>query len=150
MEDLDNQYTALMYAARGGFHNIVRFLHKHGAALDLQNAEGQTALHRATGRGELKTVCELLVLGADKEMQDLEGKTARDWAIEYGHYRIAEIFKIWDTPEDFNRSMLEAAKDGNEILVRGLLMKGADINHSENGETAFNHAARLGHTAVLS
>lgn len=78
--------TPLIGATIGGWKNVVEFLVKRGAELDLQDNEGCTALIRAVSRcqhsawrkEEHRDIVEFLVArGAKLDLQDNRGRTAR-------------------------------------------------------------------------
>lgn len=84
-----NELTALMWAA--GHSNevpvaeglaTVRLLLSRGAAVDLADNRGRTALMIAAERGHAEVVAELLAAGADPAARDLEGKSALDLAAD--------------------------------------------------------------------
>lgn len=61
----DNQVTALMYAAKGGYTAIVDALAAKGAKVNASAYYGETALMFAAGGGHTRTALRLLELGAD-------------------------------------------------------------------------------------
>merc|ERR1712008_440795 len=51
------------------------------AGPNLKNEKGETALHRASYRGQLEIVKHLMANGADQKLKDNNGKTAYDHAM---------------------------------------------------------------------
>ena len=85
-------YTALMLAAGNGHREVVRLLAEAGADVDdVEIARGWTALIWAAKRGHRDTVRLLLELGADRAYRDLQGRSARDWALAEGHAEVAAM-----------------------------------------------------------
>jgi len=82
-KNADGAYP-LNYAAAGNQLEILRYLIAQGANVSAQDDEGETALHCATryGGGQEDTVSLLLNAGIDKELINVEGKTALDYARE--------------------------------------------------------------------
>jgi len=98
--DLNSQHdirkeTALHVAAYAGHKDMVVFLVQVGANIDCQTRLGRTALHLATlsiqlqNRAEMATF--LLSSGANRSLRDLDGKTARDYALEEGQFDLADL-----------------------------------------------------------
>jgi len=87
--------TALHVAAYGGHKDMVVFLVQVGANIDCQTRLGRTALHLATlsiqlqNRAEIATF--LLSSGANRSLRDMDGKTARDYALEEGQFDLADL-----------------------------------------------------------
>lgn len=54
---------------------------------------GRTILHVAAQAGELEMCTYLLENGADKEMEDSEGKRAYDYALEKGKEEVLELLR---------------------------------------------------------
>ena len=69
--------TALILATRAGKVGLCRFLLSEGSNIDHQNRKGQTALHIAVQKRNIKLVSELL-LKFPKLLPDMEGVTPID------------------------------------------------------------------------
>ena len=72
--------TALIHAVTEGHLGLTRILLDHGAAPNIQDDDGFTALHKAVTRGcnpELTTL--LLEHGADPSMENKQGKAPKDY-----------------------------------------------------------------------
>lgn len=72
----------LNYAAAYNRVDMINLLLEKGAEIGAQSAVGDTALHCATryGGGEVATIKPLLDAGVSKELKNMEGKTALDYA----------------------------------------------------------------------
>jgi len=85
-------YTALHYAARGGYANILMILLSRGADPNLQTPSGKTvALHRAAYMGHLECVKTLLSYGCRPDLADSDGKSALHKCVEKGNYTCAKL-----------------------------------------------------------
>jgi len=85
--------SILMYAAFMSRSEFLELLIAHGAHVNHRNKMGRTALMKATIAGSERCVQILLDAGANKEINSIEGETARDIAIEKGFYKIADMLK---------------------------------------------------------
>ena len=82
-------YTVLMLAASRGHGDLVRLLIARGADLDHQEpGAGWSALLWAAKDGRQDSVAILLSQGANPNLQDVDGRDARDWARANGHEEI--------------------------------------------------------------
>ena len=85
-------YTALHYAARGGYTEVLITLLNHGADSNSQTPSGNTtALHRAAYMGHLDSIKILLMHGARAELIDSDRKSALHKCAEKGHYTCAQL-----------------------------------------------------------
>jgi ankyrin repeat protein len=86
--------TALMYASTGAFRDTVRLLLLHGAEVNLRDrAEGFTALMFAAAEGQLEVVKELLAHHADRQIVDVDGDKAADFARRNGHAQVVQVLE---------------------------------------------------------
>ena len=76
----DRGNSALMDAAAGGFDGIVRNLLSRGSAVDTQSKNGQSALVIAVGKNNSTIAALLLEAGADPDLPDKLGFSARKYA----------------------------------------------------------------------
>jgi ankyrin repeat protein len=86
--------TALIHASSGPFADAVEVLLEAGADVDIADrGEGFTALMTAASLGEKEVVAVLLEHGASKDLVDIDGDTARDFAVQRGHDDIVEMLE---------------------------------------------------------
>ncbi len=81
--EADDRWRPLHHAALNGETKMVSMLAARGA--DINHREtlmGQTPLHIASERGDAETVRALVQLGADRTLQDYNGRTAADVACQ--------------------------------------------------------------------
>ena len=84
-------WTALMYAAFGGYDEIVKTLVESGANVNEKSNDGYTAMMGAALKDRLSTVRLLLECGADANAQDKDGFTALMYADAKGHTDVIEV-----------------------------------------------------------
>lgn len=114
--------TALIFAAAGGHHDIVKMLLDEGAKVDTADDDNSTPLMGAAYHGHEQTVRLLLDAGAD-----VDAANVNDWT-----------------------ALIMAAKSGRDQTVRVLLGAGADREKRTYGskQTAEQIARENGHTDV--
>jgi len=82
------EYTALHEASRSGHTAVVRMLLKHGAAIEGENAFGDTALALSSCNGQIEVVRLLLQQGADPNHRNAFGDTSLILASYHGHSEV--------------------------------------------------------------
>ena len=122
--------TPLWAAAASGHLDVVKLFINKGAFMDLQDEDGNTALHYAVKGGHLKIVSELLALGASQLPNDL-GLTPLLYACDECFIEMVE--HIINRPECTKEQRIDAL----ELL-------GATIanNSSGDSEKAFSYMKR--------
>jgi ankyrin repeat protein len=90
-----NGFNALHHAAGNGNIDFLKilFLYKRDLKLDMQNKQGNTALHLACIKGHLNVVVFLVVAGAGLHTLNKKGLNALDLAILNNQKVIAEWLK---------------------------------------------------------
>jgi ankyrin repeat protein len=87
-------YTSLMLAASNNHPDVIDLLIEAGADIDLvENTQGWTALIWASKRGHRATVERLLRYPIDRNIRDLSGKRALDWARENQFLEIVALLE---------------------------------------------------------
>lgn len=69
----------------------MRLLIDKGAAIDLTNSVGQTALHWAARGGHEAVVTLLLEKGAGVDLTDSDGQTTLSWAARGGNEAVVKL-----------------------------------------------------------
>lgn len=88
-------YTPLILAAQGdGDAEIVKWLLDHGAAVELRNCLGETALHKAAYFGHDKIASLLIEGGAEVGARDLKGETPLHKTMVYGWDSMVELLLL--------------------------------------------------------
>jgi ankyrin repeat protein len=83
-------WTAVMWAAAGGYVSTVEFLHTHGACMKPKTGDWDT-LMVAAAAGHYKAVEWLLAKGAKYQTKNHAKKDAAKLAFENGHDDIADL-----------------------------------------------------------
>ncbi|WLR56986.1 ankyrin repeat domain-containing protein [Mesobacillus subterraneus] len=90
----DYGMTPFMTASEKGSESIIKILHDAGGNPNYQEmSSGYTALTYAVFSGEIETVKLLIELGADSQLKDYSGMTARMHALQSGKQEIADFLK---------------------------------------------------------
>ncbi|MBT2683432.1 ankyrin repeat domain-containing protein [Bacillus sp. ISL-37] len=90
----DYGMTPFMTASEKGTASIIKMLHEAGGDPNYQEmSSGYTALTYAVFSGEIETVELLIELGADIQLKDYSGMTARMHALQSGEQEIADLLK---------------------------------------------------------
>ena len=146
---LENNATALMFAAQAGQTNSVFTLLDHGADINAGDDMGWTPLMIAAQKGRTEVVRMLLDSGADIQAANDGGMTALLLAVLDGHTDIVRMLlnsgADIDAGDENNWTpLMIAAYEGHIEAVRLLLSKGADIDAKDReGMTALIIAAFL-------
>jgi ankyrin repeat protein len=83
--------TPLNSAAAGRYYEIAMLLLERDANPNIRQEGDIVPLHSAAMNGQIEMVKILLQYGADRDLKSLDGKTARDYALENGHKVVAEV-----------------------------------------------------------
>ena len=149
--------TAFVEAAMNGNRDAVRALLKDGADVNTTQADGMTALHWATQKGDVELAKVLLYASANlKATTRIGGYTPLLIASKNGDAAMIET--LTQAGADANVAttngttpLMLAAAAGKPAAVTALLDHGADVNAKETvkGETALTFAAALGRADVI-
>lgn len=84
--------TALNLSARNGHVECCRLLLEHGANPDAGNPKTtkHSPMHSAAQRDEREVLATLFEFDGDPTLRSVNGETARDLALRFGHLRTAE------------------------------------------------------------
>lgn len=93
LQSEDRGYSALMDAALAGSPDLVAVFLKNGAQPDLRSKDGQTALIVAVGRSDLEASALLIGAGADPDLADKLGLSARKYAALFKNKAINALFE---------------------------------------------------------
>lgn len=139
-------FTPLMWASAAGHAETARYFIDHGAAVNRRASDGTTALMVAAANGSIDIVRLLLSRGANVAAAR-QGMTPREAAAARGH---GEVAALLEQAENLGRRLVQAASDGQDVLVRQLLALGAPCNTTDQqGVSPLMFAARNGDLGTL-
>lgn len=92
------QWTALHYAVFAGHQEVADYLMDQGAEVNARSPNGSSVLMMAAYEGKDQLAVRLVERGADPKIQNENGHTALDWAMKYGHTKVARVIT---NPEEF-------------------------------------------------
>ena len=145
----------LALACSFGLSIVASELIQRGSSVQQEDSNGQTALHRAVGKGHANTTALLLNRGADVNSRDLAGWTPLHQASAKSDEPITKLLTekgaVVNAVDGYNATPLyRAAEAGAERVVRILLNKRADVLVKNSYlQTALHRAADNGHIAVV-
>lgn len=149
----ETQETALTLACCGGFTEVVEFLIKQGADLELG---ASTPLMEAAQEGHTDLVRFLLENNANVHAVTQTGDTALTHACENGHTDAAEVLLYYGAElehesEGGRTPLMKACRAGHTCTVTFLIGKGALVNKqtTSNDHTPLSLACVGGHQAVV-
>ncbi|XP_050400941.2 ankyrin-1 [Patella vulgata] len=128
----------------------------YGTPIDLQNADGQTALHLSAWEGDEAMVKYLYNLRANPNVTDKFDRVPLHIAAERGHSHIVELLV-----DKFKTSVAARTKDGSTLMhiasqfghpdtALTFLKKGVPLHMpNKSGAVCLHAAAMKGHTSVV-
>ena len=128
---------------------IIRHLLKSGISADLQNKNGETALHKAIlNKVDCQTFVELLKHQSNVEIKDVNNESPLHLAFKHQNIEfVKELLKYGANPnhqmnDDYGNTLLHiASEDGNIALTKILLEHGANVNALDNDKITPLHRA---------
>jgi ankyrin repeat protein len=137
-------------------HLAVETLLKHGADINVADAEDNTSLLTAIQTGDQKTFALLLQKGADTHLHNQDGKDALTIAVAYGKVEMVKDLLEQGADPNTRTPLLSsapihlAAETGNVEITRLLLAKKVDIDsQTEEGLTPLILAVMYDQTAMV-
>uniref|UniRef100_A0A8C9MBI8 Ankyrin repeat domain 29 n=1 Tax=Panthera tigris altaica TaxID=74533 RepID=A0A8C9MBI8_PANTA len=148
--------NAAFWAARRGNLALLRLLLNSGRVdVDCRDSHGTTLLMVASYAGHIDCVRELVLQGADINLQRESGTTALFFAAQQGHNDVVRfLFEFGASTEcrtkDGGTALLAASQYGHMQVVETLLKHGANIHDQlYDGATALFLAAQGGYLDVI-
>ncbi|XP_077756404.1 ankyrin repeat domain-containing protein 29 isoform X10 [Canis aureus] len=148
--------NAAFWAARRGNLALLRLLLNSGRVdVDCRDSHGTTLLMVASYAGHIDCVRELVLQGADINLQRESGPTALFFAAQQGHNDVVRfLFEFGASTEfrtkDGGTALLAASQYGHMQVVETLLKHGANIHDQlYDGTTALLKAANKGYNDVI-
>ncbi|XP_049756698.1 ankyrin repeat domain-containing protein 29 isoform X4 [Elephas maximus indicus] len=148
--------NAAFWAARRGNVALLKLLLNSGRVdVDCRDSHGTTLLMVASYAGHLNCVRELVLQGADINLQRESGTTALFFAAQQGHNDIVRFLFEFGASTEFRTkeggtALLAASQYGHTRVVETLLKHGANIHDQlYDGATALFLAAQGGYLDVI-
>ncbi|XP_034851798.1 ankyrin repeat domain-containing protein 29 isoform X3 [Mirounga leonina] len=148
--------NAAFWAARRGNLALLRLLLNSGRVdVDCRDSHGTTLLMVASYAGHIDCVRELVLQGADINLQRESGTTALFFAAQQGHNDVVRfLFEFGASSEfrtkDGGTALLAASQYGHMRVVETLLKHGANIHDQlYDGATSLFLAAQGGYLDVI-
>ena len=147
----------LHYAAQKGYMDYVQHLLQLELDVDMQNANGATALMLASIMGHFSIVQVLLDKGADVRKRDRKFDAVLIYAVTAYADNIDLVRLLLDrgavvdeNSKDGCTALISAASKGHVGVAKLLLESGAEINMQDgDGSTALIYAAQEGYVAMV-
>uniref|UniRef100_A0A673IUU8 Ankyrin repeat domain-containing protein 29 n=1 Tax=Sinocyclocheilus rhinocerous TaxID=307959 RepID=A0A673IUU8_9TELE len=148
--------NAVFWAARKGNLALLQLLLNSGRVdADCKDGYGTTALMVASYSGHYESVRELIMQGADINLQRETGSTALFFASQQGHNEIVKLLFEFGASTEFRTkdggtALSAACQHGHSKVVETLLKNGANVHDQLNdGATALFLASQEGHVTVI-
>lgn len=130
--------TALHWAAKKGYKEIMELLLEKGAYIEAKDSDDQTPLSVAAVHGHAELVDLLLQKNASVDSKDKHDWTPLSHAAANGHKKVVELLLRGNagvnhvSEKDGLTPLALAAKSGHEAVVELLIAKGATIEVEDN------------------
>ncbi|KAM4840919.1 ankyrin repeat domain-containing protein 29 isoform 3-T3 [Thomomys bottae] len=148
--------NAAFWAARRGNLALLKLLLNSGRVdVDCRDSHGTTLLMVASYAGHIDCVRELVLQGADINLQRESGTTALFFAAQQGHNDVVRfLFGFGASTEcrtkDGATALFLAAQGGYLDVIRLLLSSGAKVNQPrQDGTAPLWIASQMGHSEVV-
>ncbi|MBS1198784.1 MAG: Ankyrin [Proteobacteria bacterium] len=105
------QWSALHYASFAGHKEVMDYLIAQGANIDARSTNGSTPLMMAIYEGREDMARILIEKGADRKLKNDFGDGGLEWAMRFGHLKIARMVT---TPEEFNIAIAQPKEKWGE------------------------------------
>lgn len=123
---------AAEYASENNNLNVLKCLIKAGADLNVQDANGKTALMLAVGNNQIDAVKELIKEGAKLNIKDKKGNTALSLAVINNNIDIVKELINAGSKLNIGYELIEAIKNNHLDIAMKLLNSGAGVNVTDS------------------
>ncbi|XP_058532835.1 ankyrin repeat domain-containing protein 29 isoform X2 [Ochotona princeps] len=148
--------NAAFWAARRGNLALLKLLLNSGRVdVDCRDSHGTTLLMVASYAGHIDCVKELVLQGADINLQRESGTTALFFAAQQGHNDVVRFLFGFGASTEFRTkdgatALFLAAQGGYLDVIRLLLSSGAKVNQPrQDGTAPLWIASQMGHSEVV-
>ncbi len=148
-------HTALQAAAQNGHLDVIKVLLKYQADVEIEDKDGDRAVHHAAFGDEPAVIKLLSQAGADLNARNKRRQTALHIAVNKGHNNVVKTLlelgchpSLQDSEGD--TPLHDAISKDNDNMLSLLLEYGADITlTNNNGFNALHHAALKGNPNAM-
>ncbi|GAB0098858.1 E3 ubiquitin-protein ligase mind-bomb [Sergentomyia squamirostris] len=148
-------HTALQAASQNGHLEVIQVLLRHNADVEIEDKDGDRAVHHAAFGDEPGVVELLAKAGADLNARNKRRQTALHIAINKGHLNVVKTLlelnchtSLQDSEGD--TPLHDAISKEQDEMLSLLLDFGADITlTNNNGFNALHHAALKGNPSAM-
>ncbi|XP_073842665.1 E3 ubiquitin-protein ligase mind bomb 1 isoform X2 [Musca autumnalis] len=148
-------HTALQAASQNGHIEVIQVLLRHNVDVEIEDKDGDRAVHHAAF-GDEPAVIELLSkAGADLNARNKRRQTALHIAVNKGHLNVVKtLLSLGSHPSlqdsEGDTPLHDAISKENDEMLSLLLDYGADITlTNNNGFNALHHASLKGNPSAM-
>ncbi|XP_050091265.1 E3 ubiquitin-protein ligase mind-bomb [Anopheles aquasalis] len=148
-------HTALQAASQNGHLEVIQVLLRHNADVEIEDKDGDRAVHHAAFGDEPAVMGLLAKAGADLNARNKRRQTALHIAVNKGHFNVVKTLlelschpSLQDSEGD--TPLHDAISKEHDNMLSLLLDYGADITlTNNNGFNALHHAALKGNPSAM-
>ncbi|XP_052902764.1 E3 ubiquitin-protein ligase mind-bomb isoform X2 [Anopheles moucheti] len=148
-------HTALQAASQNGHLEVIEILLRHSADVEIEDKDGDRAVHHAAFGDEPGVMGMLAKAGADLNARNKRRQTALHIAVNKGHFNVVKTLlelnchpSLQDSEGD--TPLHDAISKEHDNMLALLLDNGADITlTNNNGFNALHHAALKGNPSAM-
>ncbi|XP_017842823.2 E3 ubiquitin-protein ligase mind-bomb [Drosophila busckii] len=148
-------HTALQAASQNGHIEVIQVLLRHSVDVEIEDKDGDRAVHHAAF-GDEATVIEILAkAGADLNARNKRRQTSLHIAVNKGHLNVVKTLLTLNCHPSLQDSegdtpLHDAISKEHDEMLSLLLDFGADITlNNNNGFNALHHAALKGNPSAM-
>lgn len=153
--------TPLFLAAKNNHAEMIGFLHKAGAKLEIIDHKGSLGIHAAMVMGSAATVQAWTEAGGDLEVKCHHGRTPLNWALGVNRPLMAlHLIAFGANPNDMDQTaypehhglpaLHAAARAGMTQRALALIQTGASLKAKHRGRTPLVEAQRAKHAETVA
>ncbi|XP_062563815.1 E3 ubiquitin-protein ligase mind-bomb [Armigeres subalbatus] len=148
-------HTALQAASQNGHLEVIQVLLRYNADVEIEDKDGDRAVHHAAFGDEPGVMGLLAKAGADQNARNKRRQTALHIAVNKGHFNVVKTLlelschpSLQDSEGD--TPLHDAISKEHDNMLSLLLDYGADITlTNNNGFNALHHAALKGNPSAM-
>uniref|UniRef100_U5EJK2 RING-type E3 ubiquitin transferase n=1 Tax=Corethrella appendiculata TaxID=1370023 RepID=U5EJK2_9DIPT len=148
-------HTALQAASQNGHYEVIQVLLRYSADVEIEDKDGDRAVHHAAFGDEPGVMVLLAKAGADLNARNKRRQTALHIAVNKGHFNVVKTLlelgchpSLQDSEGD--TPLHDAISKEHDNMLSLLVDYGADIKlTNNNGFNALHHAALKGNPSAM-